>query len=101
MPFTEKSMKVECIYASAQEQYFITLNVKEEATIEEVIRTSGVLEHFPELALEALNVGVFGQKKALTDHVKENDRVEIYRPLLVDPMEARRRRAPAPKRRKF
>ncbi|MES2204926.1 MAG: RnfH family protein [Pseudomonadota bacterium] len=94
-------MKVECLYASEKEQYLIALSLQEGITIEEVIRASGVLENFPELELSSLNVGIFGQKKLLTDPVYEGDRVEIYRPLLLDPMEARRRRAPAPKRRKY
>lgn len=94
-------MKVECIYASESAQYFIGLTVPEDSTIETVIRASGVLEHFPELALEKLNVGVFGSKKSLAHFVSEGDRIEIYRPLTLNPMEARRRRAPAPKRRKY
>jgi len=94
-------MKVECVYATEEQQYLIALSLKEGATIEKVIQASGVLEHFPDLNLNALNVGIFGQKKLLSDHVFDGDRVEIYRPLMIDPMEARRRRAPAPKRRKF
>lgn len=94
-------MKVECIYASEKEQYLIALNLHEGATIEEVIQASGVLEYFPELKESSLNVGIFGCKKLLSDEVNEGDRVEIYRSLVINPMEARRRRAPAPKRRKY
>lgn len=94
-------MKVECVYADEKDQYFIALKIHNNATIEAVICASGVLEQFPDLDLKILNVGIFGQQKMLTDSVKEGDRVEIYRPLLLDPMEARRRRAPPPKRRKF
>lgn len=94
-------MKIECVYATEKQQYLIALSLKEGATIEEVILASGVLECFSELNLSVLNVGIFGQKKLLSDQVFEGDRVEIYRSLIVDPMEARRRRAPAPKRRKF
>lgn len=94
-------MKIECAYANEKEQYLIALNIKEGAKIEDVIFASGVLERFPELDFQILNVGIFGEKKSLKDEVCEGDRVEIYRPLILDPMEARRRRAPAPKRRKF
>lgn len=94
-------MTVECAYAAENSQYLIALKLENGATIEDVIRASGVLECYPELALEALNVGIFGQKKIITDLVHAGDRVEIYRPLFIDPMEARRLRAPAPKRRKF
>ena len=93
-------MKVECVYASEKEQYLIALSLEEGATIEEVIRASGALEHFSELELEALPVGIFGEKKTLADVVRQGDRVEIYRPLLIDPMEARRSRAIAPKKSK-
>jgi len=94
-------MTVECAYAAENSQYLIALKLVNGATVEGVIRASGVLEHYPELVLETLNVGIFGQKKAMTDVVYSGDRVEIYRPLLINPMEARRLRAPAPKRRKF
>lgn len=86
-------MPVELIYTSTKEQYFITLLVHEEATIAEVIRASGVLAQFSTLTLETLVVGIFGKKKILSDKVTAGDRVEIYRPLLNDPKEARRARA--------
>lgn len=86
-------MIVECVYACEKNQYFITLKINDGATIEDVIRASGVLENYPELSLEKLSVGIFGHKKLLTDIVCDRERVEIYRPLLVDPMEARRVRA--------
>lgn len=94
-------MKVECVYASENQNYLISLQVPENVTIEFVIQASGVLDLFPELSLKTLNVGIFSQKKILSDFVCEGDRVEIYRPLCLNPMEARRRRAPPPKRRKF
>ncbi|MBP9726486.1 MAG: RnfH family protein [Gammaproteobacteria bacterium] len=91
---------VECVYASKSDQYFITLKLKPGACIEELIEASGVLSHYPELTLGKLNVGIFGQKKALTDPVRQGDRVEIYRPLMINPMEARRTRAITPKKNK-
>jgi putative ubiquitin-RnfH superfamily antitoxin RatB of RatAB toxin-antitoxin module len=91
---------VECVYAGKSNQYFIALQLNSGANIAKVIRESGVLSHYPELSLETLNVGIFGQKKALTDPVHQGDRVEIYRPLMIDPMEARRTRAITPKKNK-
>lgn len=91
---------VECVYASKSDQYLIALRLKSGSNIEEVVRESGVLSTYPELALEKLNVGIFGQKKALTDRVYQGDRVEIYRPLMINPMEARRTRAITPKKNK-
>ncbi len=51
-----------------------------------------VSEAFPGLALEGLVPGVWGKQRALSDPLREHDRVEIYRPLRVDPKEARRQR---------
>ena len=67
-------MKVECIYLTDKESYFIALTVEEGAVIKDVIQASGVLEQYPELGLEALNVGVFGEKKNLMDVVRQGDR---------------------------
>jgi putative ubiquitin-RnfH superfamily antitoxin RatB of RatAB toxin-antitoxin module len=92
---------VECVYASPSEQVLVAVKVKKKATVEEVVHFSGLLQRFPEIKADQLVVGIFGQQKMLTDLVERGDRVEIYRPLLIDPMEARRQRAPAPKRRKF
>lgn len=40
----------------------------------------------------ALRIGVWGRPRELTDTLRERDRVELYRPLTVDPKEARRQR---------
>lgn len=93
-------MRVECVYASEKDQYFIALTIHEDATIEEVIRASGVLEKYPELMIDAMTVGVFGQKRVITDWVRAGDRVEIYRPLIINPMDARRSRAPVFKKKR-
>jgi len=47
---------------------------------------------FPKLVLDGLAVGVWGKLRALDEALRDRDRVEIYRPLLVDPKEARRQR---------
>ncbi|MBC7993484.1 MAG: RnfH family protein [Rhizobacter sp.] len=51
-----------------------------------------VCSAFPGLALEGLVPGVWGKQRALSDTLRDQDRVEIYRPLRVDPKEARRQR---------
>jgi putative ubiquitin-RnfH superfamily antitoxin RatB of RatAB toxin-antitoxin module len=48
---------------------------------------------FPELELEEAKIGVFGKATAMTTVLNEGDRVEIYRPLIADPKEVRRKRA--------
>lgn len=60
---------------------------------------SGVLARFPELVIEQLAVGIFSQKCSLDTPLKAGDRVEIYRPLTIDPKAARRLRAERNKKR--
>lgn len=63
------------------------------ATAIDAIRASGLLERFGEIDLSTQTVGVWGRSCTLEAALRDGDRVEIYRPLSVDPKEARRRRA--------
>jgi hypothetical protein len=71
----------------------VELEIEDGATLEDVIRKSGILEQCPGIDLAAAGVGVFNRVRALGEKVRDGDRVEIYRPLLADPRESRRRRA--------
>ena len=62
------------------------------ATLIDALRASGVLERHPHIDLAHQAVGIWGRISALETPLKDGDRVEIYRPLQVDPKEARRRR---------
>lgn len=84
---------IEVAYATLAQQRILELEVDEGCTIAEAIHHSGILTHFPEIDLAKQKVGIFSQSKKLTDKVKAGDRIEIYRPLAVDPKEARRTRA--------
>ncbi|MGZ5027649.1 MAG: RnfH family protein [Methylobacter sp.] len=86
-------VNVEVAYAKPEEQVIITLAMEEGATVEAAIKASGLLELFPEIALPELNAGIFGVACKLDQPVSEGDRIEIYRPLVHDPKEARRQRA--------
>lgn len=88
-----ETITVEVVYASKAKQFLEACEVPVSASIREVIMKSGVLDDFSELALDALDVGIFSRKKKLSDTVKQGDRIEIYRPLEIDPKEARRLRA--------
>ena len=57
-----------------------------------LIASSGALSAIPELAGQTLDVGIFGRSCGLQDLVNDGDRIEIYRPLTVDPKRARHRR---------
>ena len=91
-------IKVEVTYASKTKLRIIPLEVAVESSIETAIRCSGILTEFPEIDLTKQKVGVFSQLRHLTDRVQEGDRIEIYRPLVIDPKEARRKRAGYSKR---
>ncbi|MCF6766282.1 RnfH family protein [Thiotrichales bacterium 19S3-7] len=83
----------EVCYALPNKQYLITVHLQENMTIRMLIVKSKILKFVPDLELEQLVIGVFSKKKQLDDMVQNGDRVEIYRPLTIDPMEARRIRA--------
>jgi uncharacterized protein len=84
---------VEVVYASNDKQSLLTVSVLPNATIEDAIIASGILKTFPEIDLPSARVGVFSEKATLQTRLKPGDRVEIYRPLIIDPKEARRTRA--------
>lgn len=86
------SVRVEVAYATPAQQAVIALHVPATATVEEVIQQSGILARFPEIDLRQVSVGIFGEVAHLGDRVRDDDRIEIYRPLIADPKEARRRR---------
>ena len=86
-------MSVEVAYASAEAQVIVPLRVQPPVTVEEAIQRSGILERFAEIDLTRQRVGIFSRPVELTRHLCHKDRVEIYRPLLADPKEQRRRRA--------
>lgn len=89
----ERIISVEVAYAKPEQQKIITVSIEQGSTIETVIDRSGIIELFPEIDLTKQKVGIFGQVKKLTEIVQQGDRIEIYRALLIDPKEARRKRA--------
>ena len=84
---------VEVIYALAEKQVLVRLRLPAGATVEEAVRRSGLLEKFAEIDPAGGKVGVFGRLAPLDRVLEAGDRVEIYRPLLADPKEVRRRLA--------
>jgi putative ubiquitin-RnfH superfamily antitoxin RatB of RatAB toxin-antitoxin module len=88
-----KIINVEVAYASTDKQFLLPASIAEKSSIEEAIEASGLLTLCQEINLSAQKVGVFGEKRHLSDLVSEGDRIEIYRPLLIDPKEIRRIKA--------
>lgn len=93
-------MLVEIAYARPDTQVIIPLEIAEGSTLEAAIIQSGILANFPEIDLAENKVGVFGKLGKLGQILRENDRVEIYRKLIADPKEVRKKRAAAGKKMK-
>lgn len=89
----DTKLSVEVVYALPDEQTLLSVIVEEGATVKDVILQSSILQEYPELDIESLSVGLFGKATKMTQVVREKDRVEIYRPLIADPKEVRKRKA--------
>lgn len=88
-------LTVEVVYALPAVQRLKQIAVPPGTTVQQAIERSGILRDFPEIDLTKNKVGVFGKLTRLDAPLKDRDRVEIYRPLIADPKEMRRRRAEA------
>lgn len=87
------AIEVEVAYATPQRQVVVKLSLPEGSTVQTALSTSGIVERFPELIKDGLQVGIFAQTCGLEKVLRSGDRVEIYRPLRHDPKDARRQRA--------
>ena len=90
---SDQQINVEVCYALPDKQTLLSVRLKADATIEQIIETSGILEQYPSINLADSKVGVFSKLSKLGDTVHDGDRVEIYRPLLIEPKEVRKQRA--------
>ena len=93
-------MIVTVVYALADTSHVLQVELESGATVEQAINASGLLSLLPELRRGALDVGIWNRAAGLEAVVREGDRIEVYRPLTVDPKEARRVRAAVRNRRK-
>lgn len=84
---------VEVAYAEADKQVIVPLQVPVGTSAGEAVRRSGLAEQFPDMDSNTAAIGVFGIPVSPCAPLAQGDRVEIYRPLQVDPKEARRQRA--------
>lgn len=91
--FMGDEINIEVVYALPQEQVLFRLRLPQQATVEQAIRRSGVLEKYPEIDLGRNRLGIYGKLSQPDAQLRDRDRIEIYRPLLADPKEVRRRRA--------
>ncbi|QIW16373.1 RnfH family protein [Pasteurellaceae bacterium RH1A] len=93
-------LSVEVAYAYPEKYFLKKVMLEEPASIQNVILKSGVLQKYTEIDLRTSKVGIFSRPAKLTDLVEDGDRIEIYRPLLADPKEIRRKRAEQQKEKK-
>ena len=86
-------MIVEIAYALPEEQVIISIKVPTIFNVQQAIEKSGIQKKFPGIDLSKNKVGIFGKKTKLDHPLNDRDRIEIYRPLILDPMEMRRKRS--------
>lgn len=86
-------ISIEVAYATTDEQLVMKISVPPGTRLDAAVVASGILERFSEIDLASVKVGIYGKQVELDTVLSEGDRVEIYRPLLIDPKEARRQRA--------
>ena len=91
-------LEVEVAYALSHQQFLRRLKMPSGSTVRQAIVQSGVLSKFPEIDLKSVKVGIFSRPVGLGVLLNSGDRVEIYRPLILLPTDARRLRAERQKR---
>jgi len=92
-PIVNNLIKVEVLYALPHEQTLLNVEVPQDTVVEDAIKISGMLEKYPEIDIASNRVGIFSKLSKLDTVLRDRDRVEIYRPLIADPKEVRRKRA--------
>ncbi len=85
-------LEIEVVYGLPGKQVLKKMNVQNGCTAREAVCQSGLDEIFSELDLQTAPLGIFGKSVKDETLLRDKDRIEIYRPLLIDPKEARRKR---------
>ena len=91
-------IRIEVVYALPGVQRLVQVELDSPGTARDAVTASGMALEFPEIDPENLTVGIFGRKSKPDSALCDGDRVEIYRALIADPKESRRRRAEHAKR---
>ena len=89
----DELFEVEVAYALPEQQPVVKLQVAPGTTVRDAVLRSGLVERFPEINPETVKLGIFGRLAKGDATLGPGDRVEIYRPLIADPKEARKKRA--------
>lgn len=93
MVLPDAVIRVQVCFAKPDTCILEELNLAAGATVLDAIKKSGIATRAPEIDLTVCRVGIFGKLKSLDTVLRDRDRVEIYRPLLADPKDSRRKRA--------
>ncbi len=86
-------MKVEVVYALVDKSELVKLDLPEGSTVLQALEASGLLEKHPEIDVKKNKFGIYAKLAKADAVLREQDRVEIYRPLIADPKEVRKQRA--------
>lgn len=84
-------MNIGIAYANPRDQVWMRIEVPDGSTVQQAIERSGVLARFPEIDLNKQKVGIYGKIVKLGTPLKDGDRVEIYRAIIVDPKTVKKR----------
>ena len=84
---------IEVVYGTPTKQELLSVPVSPGTTVEQAIVESGIMELFPEIDLKKNKVGIWNRAAKLSEELHDLDRIEVYRPLIADPKEVRKRRA--------
>jgi putative ubiquitin-RnfH superfamily antitoxin RatB of RatAB toxin-antitoxin module len=88
-----ESIAVEVVYALPKTQEVVQLKVAVGSTVQQAIVASGLLQRYPEIDLSQNKLGIYGKLTKADVALRDRDRVEIYRALIADPKEVRKKRA--------
>lgn len=89
----DNTITIEVVYGLPHKQVLLEVQVEADASVEQAIVASNIIEQFPDIDLTKNKVGIWSRVVKLKDTLRDGDRIEIYRPLLADPKEVRKRRA--------
>lgn len=90
---TNSKISIELVYALPHEQTLLTFDVPQGTTLGQAVELSGILAKYPEIDPVKGKFGIFSKLSKADVVLREKDRIEVYRPLIADPKEVRRKRA--------
>ncbi|MGB5245227.1 MAG: RnfH family protein [Woeseia sp.] len=89
----KNSLQIEVVYAEPARQALIDLSLDDGATVADALKASGIAEKFPDVDFALAELGIWGRRVDRSQRLQDGDRLEIYRPLQMDPRDARRQLA--------